>query len=41
MDACSAFAAAGHANDKGAEILRSKPIALEIEVVVPGPVAPR
>ena len=41
MDACPSFAAAGHAIDKGAEILRSKPIALEIELVVPAPVATR
>jgi hypothetical protein len=41
MDACSAFAAAGHAIDKGAETLRSKPNALEIELVVPVPVATR
>jgi hypothetical protein len=35
MDAWSAFAGAGHAIDKGAEILRSRPIAWEIKVVVP------
>ena len=39
--ACSAFAFAVTAIDKGAEILRSKPIALELGFVVPVSVAPR
>jgi hypothetical protein len=40
IDACPSFAAVGHAIDKGAEILRSKPFALEIKLVVPVPARP-